>query len=270
MTLKIAVLIKQVPVPKAMRTTAEGLMDRSVDSMMNPFCKHALEAALRVKDKHDAEITVFSMGPPNFQQSLREALSMGADHAYLLSDRRLAGSDTWATAFALSHLIRKVGTFDLYFAGLQTIDGDTAHVGPQVAERLGIPHIAYVEDVHLEETPQGRVARVRRLMEGGWLEYETPLPSLLTITNTGNIPRGPSLKYAIRARNADINILNIDDVGIPEEKVGLAGSPTIVWRVKNVVIDRPPCVFFDEGSVEDKVAGLLERLQADMEVKANE
>ena len=145
--MKIGVLIKQVPKPKAMRTTEQGFMDRNVESIMNPFCAHALEEALRFKERVSGELTVFTMGPSSFQQSLRAAMSRGADAAYHLSDRALAGSDTMATSKALANLVKTAGGVDILFAGLQTIDGDTAHVGPEVAEHLGFNQITYVEKV---------------------------------------------------------------------------------------------------------------------------
>ncbi len=260
-TFKIAVLIKQVPIPSKMRATKEGLMDRSVASMMNPYCKHALEAALELKDtigEDKAEIWVISMGPPNFEQSLREALSMGADHAVLLSDRKLAGSDTYATAKALGTLIQKLGIkFNIVFAGLQTIDGDTAHVGPQVAERLGIPHVSYVEKIDF----YGDHVIVRRILEGGTITYKVPLPALLTITNTANKPRGPRLKYAMRARKKEISVYSVDDIGLTAEEVGALGSPTLVYRVKNVTHDRPPCQFMEGETVEEKVEMLAQKLR---------
>ena len=256
----IGVLIKQVPIPSQMRATKEGLMDRSVASMMNPYCKHALEAALQLKDtigEDQTEIWVASMGPPNFEQSLREALSMGADHAVLLSDRKLAGSDTYATAKALSALLNTLGVkFDIIFAGLQTIDGDTAHVGPQVAERLELPHISYVEGIEYK----GNHLLVRRILEGGSITYKVPLPCLLTITNTANTPRGPRLKYAIQARKKEIKTYSVADIGLKDDEVGLIGSPTIVWRVKNVTHDRPPCQFMEGETVEEKVKHLLQAI----------
>lgn len=261
MTMRMLVLMKQVPLPKAMRTTKEGLMDRTgAPSIINPYCKRALEAALQVKEKVGGTVSVLSMGPPSFEQSLREALSMGADEAYLLTDRRLAGSDTWATARALELTIKKIqeetGSFDLIFAGIQTIDGDTGHVGPQVAERLGIHQVTYVTEI--EPLPRG--IRAKRIVEKGYQIVEAPYPVLVTVRKDANVPRGASLRHAIRAKKYKIRWFNIDEIGLPETEAGLAGSPTIVARVKNVKVERPPCHFVEGDSPAERVANLLTAL----------
>ncbi len=240
-----------------MRTTAEGLMDRNVASQMNPYCKHALEEALRLKDTLGGTVTVLSMGPPSFVQSLKEALSMGADKAYLLTDRRLAGSDTWATAHALTAAIRTIGKFDAIFAGIQTIDGDTGHVGPQVAERLGIPQVTYITAAEYHED---YIIATRRV-EKGYQKVKVRYPVLLTVTKYANQPRGPRLKYAIRAKKQEIKFLSIDDVGLKAEEVGLEGSPTVVARVKNVVFERPPCKFIENKDPKTAVELMIQYLE---------
>lgn len=260
--LDIFVMIKQVPVPKAMKTTKEGLMDRSGKSIMNPHCAHALEEALTLRDKVGGTITVVSMGPPNAQQSLKEALRKGADQAYLLSDRKLAGSDTWATAEALSTLInyilKKEGkNLDILFAGLQTIDGDTAHVGPQVAARLQLNQASYVENIKISGNKH---LEIRRVIEKGYQILKIPFPMMLSITSSANAPRGPSLNYSITALNKEVHIYDIEMIGLSEDNAGLPGSPTVVSRVKNVVIDREEVVLFNEGSMENKVENMLNSL----------
>lgn len=260
--LDIFVMIKQVPVPKAMKTTKEGLMDRSGKSIMNPHCAHALEEALTLRDKVGGTITVVSMGPPNAQQSLKEALRKGADQAYLLSDRKLAGSDTWATAEALSTLInyilKKEGkNLDILFAGLQTIDGDTAHVGPQVAARLQLNQVSYVENIKISGNKH---LEIRRVIEKGYQILKIPFPMMLSITSSANAPRGPSLNYSITALNKEVHIYDIEMIGLSEDNAGLPGSPTVVSRVKNVVIDREEVVLFNEGSMENKVENMLNSL----------
>lgn len=255
--LNIYVMIKQVPIPKAMKTTADGLMDRSGKSQMNPHCTNALEEALALKDKVGGIITVVSMGPPNAQQSLNEALRKGADRAYLLSDRKLAGSDTWATAEALSKLINYVEEkidggkkLEIIFAGLQTIDGDTAHVGPQVAGRLGLYQVTYVEDIIPLE---GDYLEIRRIVEGGYQRLKVPYPMMLSVTHTANVPRGPSLNASISALDKEIVMVDIATIGLPEEHAGLPGSPTVVSRVKNVKIEHAGTVFYDTGSMEERI-----------------
>ncbi len=259
-------MIKQVPVPKAMKTKADGMMDRSGKSMMNPYCQNALEEALKLRDKVGGKVSVVSMGPPNAQQSLNEALRRGADEAYLLSDRLLAGSDTWATAVALSETIKTfVSPFDVLFAGLQTIDGDTAHVGPQVAEHLGLYQVCYVDKIELLENS----LKVRRLIEGGYESFDVPLPVMLSITKEANTPRGPSLNASLKAVNKEVKIVSVADIGLSKEEVGLSGSPTIVSRVLNVVINRPPVMLFNEKTPQESVNKLLETFnsaESDVEV----
>jgi len=233
--MKIGLLIKQVPLK--MKTGADGLMDRSGNSQINPYCKHALEEAIKFKSHFsDGHITVISMGPPNFQQSIHEAISMGADAGILLSDRMLAGSDTYATAKALAKLLEVHGTkFDIIFAGLQTVDGDTAHVPSQVAERMGYNQATYVE--HIEPIENG--VKVRRLIERGYQYLSIPYPAMISITNTANIPRGPYLKGLMLAKHAKAKIYNVTEhLGYEADEVGLAGSPTVVAKVKKVISTR--------------------------------
>jgi electron transfer flavoprotein beta subunit len=253
----ILVLIKQVPLPKEMRTSKEGFMERTgVKSMINPYCKHALEEALRFKEKVGGIVTVLSMGPSSFEQSLKEALAMGADEAYLLTDRNLAGSDTMATARALSLAIKKIGEFYIIFAGIQTIDGDTGHVGPQVAERLGYNQITYISYLK----PQKGSVIARRIVERGYELVEASYPLLVTVTKYANIPRGQTLKHAIRSRRYEINRLNIKDIGLRPEEAGIDGSPTIVSKVRKVEFERPPCKIINQSSPERKIEVLLEEL----------
>jgi electron transfer flavoprotein beta subunit len=260
--LKICVLIKQVPIPSRMKETKEGFMDRSVSSMMNPYCKHALEAALQLKDElgeDKVHICVASMGPQNFEQSHKEALSMGVDSTFLLSDRALAGSDTYVTSMALSKVIEDKGNLGIILFGLQTIDGDTGHVGPQVAERLGIPHVSYVTNIEYHEDH----LIVERLSEKGSITYEVPIPCLLAITNISNVPRGPRLKYAIKSRNQKSTVYSIADVGLKAEEVGTIGSPTAVSGVKKIVTTRPACQIIEGDSVKEKASNLLEKISKD-------
>ncbi|OLS27194.1 MAG: Acryloyl-CoA reductase electron transfer subunit gamma [Candidatus Heimdallarchaeota archaeon LC_2] len=267
--LNIYVMIKQVPIPKAMKTTAEGLMDRSGKSQMNPHCTNALEEALSLKDKVGGTITMVSMGPPNAQQSLNEAIRKGADRAYLLSDRKLAGSDTWATAEALAKLINHIEEkidngrkLDIIFAGLQTIDGDTAHVGPQVAGRLGINQVTYVEDV----IPlKGEYLEIRRIIEGGFQRLKVPYPMMLSITHTANVPRGPSLNSSMSALEKDIILFDIASIGLPDEHAGLPGSPTVVSRVKNVQVEHSETIYYNTGSMEERIEKLTSDLISNKE-----
>lgn len=253
----ILVLIKQVPIPREMKTSEEGFMARTgVRSMINPYCKHALEEALKFRDKAGGTVTVLTMGPRSFEQSIHESLSLGADEAYLLSDRRLAGSDTMVTARALSMAIKKIGTFDMIFAGVQTIDGDTGHVGPEVAERLDFDQVTYITRI---EPREGGIT-AWRLVEYGVEVVETSYPVLVTVTKYANVPRGPSLRHAMRARKYRINQLTIDDIGMTAGEVGKSGSPTIVSNVTRVNYERPPCKIIEGPSPEVKVTNFLSEL----------
>ena len=184
------------------------------------------------------------MGPPPFEPSLKKAISMGYDEAYLLSDRRLGGSDTFATGLAISTMLKHLG-FDkdkkdapfIIFAGRQTSDGDTAHVPSQVAECMGVPQATFVESVKADG--KGSVI-AKRIIEGGYQMLNLPMPCAISLTPTGVPPRKPSLSGAIKARNAQVTVLNIDDIGLGTEKIGLSGSPTIVAAVANLVSERPP------------------------------
>jgi electron transfer flavoprotein alpha/beta subunit len=257
-------MIKQVPIPKAMRTTKEGFMDRTGKSMMNPHCQHALEEALALRDRIGGKIRAISMGPPNAAQSLNEALRKGADEAYLLSDQKLAGSDTWATAEALSTLINFIlqnegeKEIDVLFAGLQTIDGDTAHVGPQVAARLDLNPVTYVEDIQIYDDDH---LEIRRTIERGYQRLKVPYPVMLSISHLANYPRGPSLIYSMTSLEKKIHVYDITDIGLPEESAGLVGSPTVVSRVVNVTIDRDEIVLYSDGDIAKNVSDLYLKMK---------
>jgi electron transfer flavoprotein alpha subunit len=254
MALTIISLIKQVPLPGEMKMGEDGLMERTkAKSIINIDCQFGLEAGLQLKKQHpDARLIVCSMGPGSFENSLRTAISMGYDEAYLLSDRKLGGSDTFATGLALSTLIRHLGfTKDskepfIILAGRQTSDGDTAHVPSQVAENMGIPQATFIESI--KDDGHGNVL-VKRIIEGGYQMMRLPLPCVISLTPTGIPPRKPSLSGAIKARNINITTFGVDQIGLGTEKIGINGSPTIVSRVVNIVSERPP-VAMAEGHNE--------------------
>jgi electron transfer flavoprotein beta subunit len=258
--MRIIVLAKQVPSPRERVTLkANGTIDRErAKAVTNPYDKHALEAALQLKDKLGAHITVISMGPPQAIEVLREALAMGADEGILLSDRKLVGSDTLATSYALAGAIQRVGKFDLILCGMETTDGNTGQVGPEVAEHLGIPQITYVEQFKVVD---GQVV-AKRLIEGGFERVRTALPVLLTITNTANEPRYPSVLGVIAATRRGIPTWTVADLAIDEARIGLEGSPTKLKR-----IDRPPprgeCRMFRGEDVTAVVAEFLAQLKRD-------
>ncbi len=252
MALTIISLIKQVPLPSEMRMGEDGLMDRTkAKSIINIDCQFGLEAGLQLKKKYpDARMIACSMGPYSFETALKTALSMGYDEAYLLSDRKLGGSDTYATGLALSTLLMHLGFTKeskepfIIFTGRQTSDGDTAHVPSQVAENMGLPQATFVERV--EADGKGNII-ARRIIEGGYQELQLPMPCVVSLAPTGIAPRKPSLSGAIKARNTPITVLGVDDINLTSPKIGLAGSPTIVANVQNITSDRPP-VMMAEGS----------------------
>jgi electron transfer flavoprotein alpha subunit len=245
MALTIISLIKQVPLPSEMRMGEDGLMDRTkAKSIINIDCQFGLEAGLQLKKQYpDARLIVCSMGPKSFENALRKAISMGYDDAYLLSDRKLAGSDTYATGLALSTMLKHLGfTKDsldpfIILAGRQTSDGDTAHVPSQVAESIGIPQATFVES--LKADGHGNII-ARRIIEGGYQILKLPMPCVISMTPTGIPPRKSSLSGAIKARSLNITTFGIDDIGLGTEKIGLNGSPTIVVKVVNIGSERPP------------------------------
>ncbi len=256
--MNITVCIKQVPDTSEVRINPETntLIRDGVPSIINPYDLHALEAALSIKDATGANVSVLTMGPPQADSALKEAVAMGADDAYLLTDRAFAGSDTWATANTLATAIRKIG-FDLILCGKQAIDGDTAQVGPGIAEFLSIPHIAYVSKI---DTITEECVRVHRLMDDGYDVVESSTPLLMTIVKELNSPRLPSLKGKIRAKKAEIKKISNSDIEIKENDTGLPGSPT---QVKNIFApeskkDRKTI----EGPPPDQVSQLVDILRS--------
>lgn len=227
--MKIIVCVKQVPDTNEVRIDPEKgtLIREGVPSILNHDDANALEEALRVKDRcPDTHITVLTMGPPQAGEMLTDCLAMGADEAILLSDRALGGSDTWATSNALAAGVRKVGEYDLIFAGRQAIDGDTAQVGPQLAEKLGLPQVTYVEEFRLD----GKEVTVRRALENGYEMIQVKLPCLLTAIKGLNKPRYMSVKGIYKACTQEIKVWGAEDIGVDLNTVGLKASPTKVYR----------------------------------------
>ena len=270
MALTIISLIKQVPLPSEMRMGEDGLMERTkAKSIINIDCQFGLEAGLQLKKQNpDARLIVCSMGPKSFETSLRKAISMGYDEAYLLSDRKLGGSDTYATGLAISTLLKHLGFTKnsndpfIILAGRQTSDGDTAHVPSQVAENIGIPQATFVESVKSDGI--GNVI-AKRIIEGGYQILKLPLPCVISLTPTGIPPRKPSLSGAIKARKLEIKTFGIDDIGLGTEKIGINGSPTIVVKVVNIISERPP-ITMSEGHNE---ASLVDSLIANLKKGGN-
>ncbi|MCU0608918.1 MAG: electron transfer flavoprotein subunit beta/FixA family protein [Chitinispirillaceae bacterium] len=227
--MNIVVCIKQVPGTTKVKINPDTgtLIREGVEAVCNPFDEFAIEEALRIKEKNGATVKVITMGPPQAESILRGAIAMGADEGYLVSDRAFAGSDTWATSYTLAMGIKALGETHLIICGKQAIDGDTAQVGPGVAEMLGIPFVAWVRKVdHIDDSS----IRVERLMEDGYDVVEMPLPGLITVVKEINQPRMASLKGKMRAKNAKITTLNAQSLLVEAGKIGLTGSPTQVLR----------------------------------------
>jgi len=227
--LNIVVCIKQVPGTTQVKINPETgtLIRDGVEAVVNPFDEYAIEEALRIKERVGGVVKVVSMGPPQAETALRSAIAMGADEGYLISDRAFAGSDTWATSYTLSNAIKTLGQFDLIICGKQAIDGDTAQVGPGVAEMLGIPYVAWVRKI--DEITDSHM-KVERLMEEGYDIIEMPLPGLITVVKEINTPRMASLRGKMKAKSAKINIINASMMNVDHKKLGLKGSPTQVLR----------------------------------------
>ncbi len=227
--MNIVVCIKQVPGTTQVKINPETgtLIRDGVEAVVNPFDEYAIEEALRIKERVGGVVKVITMGPPQADTALRSAISMGADEGYLISDRAFAGSDTWATSYTLSNGIKTLGQVDLIICGKQAIDGDTAQVGPGVAEMLGIPYVAWVRKV--EEITESHM-KVERLMEEGYDIVEMPLPGLITVVKEINTPRMASLKGKMKAKSAKINVITASMMDVDSKKLGLKGSPTQVLR----------------------------------------
>jgi len=228
----IIVCIKQVPDTEELskvriNSRTNTLVREGVKSIINPFDENAIEEALRIKEKYGGRVTVLSMGPPQAEEALRRALAMGADKAILLSDRSFAGSDTLATSYTLAMGIRKIGEFDLILLGKQAIDGDTAQVGPGLAEWLNLPQITYVRRIELS----GGKIKTERSLEDSFEIVEASLPALLTVTKEINTPRYPSLRGLLKAKKEKIAVWTSKDLVLDKERIGLDGSPTQVVKI---------------------------------------
>lgn len=254
----IVVCVKQVPDTTEVRINPETntLIREGVESIVNPFDSYAIEEALRLRDKFGGKVTVISMGPPQAEAVLREAISLGADSAILISDRAFAGSDTWSTSLILSKALQKIKDFDLVVCGKQASDGDTAQVGPGVATHLNLPQATYVrriDSVHLDTSP--KIIIVERLVEEGYEMLEVQLPALITVVKEINEPRMPSLRGKMKAKAAEIAVWKNSDLNIKENGIGLEGSPTQVVKIFSPPKKEGGKIF--QGEPEDVVDQLV-------------
>jgi electron transfer flavoprotein beta subunit len=259
--MNIIVCIKQVPETTEVRINPETntLIRDGVKSIINPFDMYAIEAGVRLKEKMTGKVIVITMGPPQAEAALREAISMGADDAVLVSDRAFAGSDTWATSYTLSCAIKKAARefsgYDVIICGKQASDGDTAQVGPGIATFLDIPQVTYVKKI---EEVKDNTIKVERMTEEGYDVVSSPTPVLLTVVKEINEPRIPSLKGMMRAKAAKITVWTAKDIEADPKDLGLSGSPTNV-----VKIFTPPhrtggqMITGDTSEVTTKLVGLL-------------
>ncbi len=268
--LKIVVFIKQVPdTGSKAGVNPDGTIDRArAKRMLNPFDRFALQKAVELKRGVGAFVTCVTMGPPPAAEVLIEAFEHGADMGVLLTDKRLAASDTLATAYALHKVVRHLGDFDLVLTGLQTTDGDTAQVGPQIAERLDVPQITYCEVLSIS----GGVLAARRVVEGGYQNLETRLPVLITVANSAT-PLEPkrfadvaAVKEFLRhpeEREKRIKTVSLDVIGADPSHAGLVGSPTVVGKTWKLGEIGGSCALFQGESLEREVEHLLAKMESD-------
>lgn len=228
--MRYVVCVKQVPETTDVKINPEThtLMREGVAAIINPFDMYAIEEALRLKARTGGTVTVISMGPPQADSALREAIAMGADEAVLVSDRAFAGSDTWATSYTLAMAIRKFPDCKVILCGKQASDGDTAQVGPGIAAHLDLPQITYVRKI---EEINDKAVVAERLLEDGTEVIEAPLPCLLTVVKEINEPRLPSLKGKMASKKAVIPTWKAADLQCDPKCIGLEGSPTKVVKV---------------------------------------
>ena len=255
----ILVCVKQVPDTTEIKINYETntLIREGVPSIVNPFDAYALEVAVRLKEKHGGTVTVLSMGPEQAKAALKECLSVGADTAYLLSDRAFGGSDTLATSYILASAIQSLGKFDLIMCGKQAIDGDTAQVGPEIAEHLDMPQVTYTLDADVTEECK---VIVKKETETGYEMVETQTPALLTVVKTEFEPRMASVKAKIAANRKPIHVITSQDITIDLTRAGLKGSPTKVKKTYTPPMKGDSVVIKEETAKEsvDKLIAILD------------
>ncbi len=265
--LKVITCIKQVPGITEVKIDAKtGMLVREgIPSIINPMDKNAIELALQLKEQFGAETIVISMGPPQAEEALREALAMGIDKAFLLSDRAFAGADTLATSYTLSMGIKKilketkVDENYLVICGAQAIDGDTAQVGPELAEELGIPQITLVQKIEILDNKiiAESVFKTEEIMV-----LETKLPALITVLKELNVPRYPTISGIVEAyEQKSVQVLNAEDLNADKKKIGLDGSQTQVWKI--FVPEQKGEHVLLSGTIEEMVQELCKKLKDD-------
>ncbi len=233
--MKIIVPVKQVPEVAEVKVNPETgtLIRDGVPSILNPFDELAVEAAIQIKEAQDegteSEVIIITMGPPQAKDALWKALAMGGDSAVHMTDRAFAGADTWATAYTLAQQIKKMQPFDLIICGKQAIDGDTAQVGPELAELLSIPQVCYARKIEMDEN--GTHVIVHRETDEGYEVVRVKMPVLITATKGLNEPRLPNIMGIMKAKKKPLEEVSAEALGTPVDELGLAGSPTTVRKV---------------------------------------
>ena len=262
MALTIVVMAKQVPDTHnvgADAMNADGTVNRAaLPTVFNPEDLKALEMALRVKDAvPGSTVTVITMGPPRAAEIIKDSIARGADDGFVLSDMRFAGADTLATSYALSQAIRQLGRVDLIFGGRQAIDGDTAQVGPQVAEKLEIPQVTYAEELLAVDA---QTITIRRRLERGVESVRAKLPVLVTVTSAAADCRFPNIHRMFRRAKEEVRLTNADSIGADLERLGLKGSPTKVKKIENVVLAHKESVVLEptEAALNELSASLIQ------------
>ena len=254
--MNIIVCIKQVPDTSEVSIDPETntIIREGVPSIINPFDENAIEAAVQLVEEHGGKVTVLTMGPPQAEKALREALAMGADEAILVSDRCFAASDTLATSYVLSNAIRQIGEYDLIMTGKQAFDGDTAQVPPGIAEQLGIPQVTFTIGLEMD----GRKLKVRRLLEEEFEVVEVKMPALVSCVKQMNEPRRPGIKAKMAAKKKEVQVWDQACIDIEACLCGLDGSPTRVVRTFAPTRDIEGEKF--EGEAGDCAVAVVDRL----------
>jgi electron transfer flavoprotein beta subunit len=256
--LNIVVCIKQVPETTEVEFDEEtGRLKREgVAAIINPFDEYAIEEGLRIKETCGGTVKVITMGPPWAADALRDAIAMGADEGYLVTDRVFAGADTWATSLTLAKSIEYIGDYHLIICGLKTTDGDTGQTGPEMAEHMGIPHVCYVNEV--SKIGEGKVT-LKRLMDDGVETLEAPIPLLISVSKDINQPRLATLRGRLRAKKAEIKEITNKELGIDPKEIGLDGSFTRVVRIFEPETHEAGEIV--EGTTEEIVEAIYLKLQ---------
>ena len=262
--IRIIVPVKQVPETKSVKMDeATGTVIRQgIESIINPLDLYAIEAAIMLKEQYGGEITVVSMGPPQAEDAIREAIAMGADSGILVSDKAFAGSDTWATACILSEAIKRSGGYDLIICGERATDGDTGQVGPAIACRLNLPAATYINHI---ESVAGNECRLGRMVENGTEKLTMKLPGLITVVKEVSNPRLPTLRGKLKAKKQEIPVYNQEILQLDAGSIGLKGSPTRVVKIFKPKVGRE-CRMF-QAADDKQLAGALDELMTFLEHK---